>query len=144
PLGPEDRIAQASNASFDAATFEIWGALLHGARLVGIPREVALSPHDFAAQLREQGISALFVTTALFNQLAREVPWAFQTLEHLLFGGEAVDPQWVQEALTQAPPRRLLHVYGPTESTTFATWHLVHEVPEGATTVPIGGPLSNT
>ena len=75
---PSDRIAQASNASFDAATFEIWGALLHGARLIGIPREVTLSPHEFAAQIRDREISILFLTTALFNQFAREEPAGFQ------------------------------------------------------------------
>jgi non-ribosomal peptide synthetase component F len=43
-LEPSDRIAQVSNCSFDATTFEIWGALLHGARLVGMPQDVVLSP----------------------------------------------------------------------------------------------------
>ena len=60
-LEPHDRMAQASNASFDAATFEIWGALLHGARLVGIARDVTLTPREFAHQLREQEISVLFL-----------------------------------------------------------------------------------
>lgn len=143
-LQPDDRIAQAANASFDAATFEFWGALLHGAMLVGITRDVALSSHEFATQLRECGITTLFLTTALFNQLAREVPWAFASLRHVMFGGEAVDPRWVREVLKNGAPERLLHVYGPTESTTYATWHLVQEVPETATTVPIGGPLANT
>jgi non-ribosomal peptide synthetase component F len=105
---------------------------------------VTLSPQDFAAQLQEEGISALFLTTALFNQLAREVPEAFSSVRHLMFGGETVDPQWVREILKNDPPERLLHVYGPTESTTFATWYLVQEVPEGATTVPIGRPIANT
>src|SRR5205823_11756410 len=36
-LSPADRIAHASTPAFDAATFEIWGALLHGARLVVFP-----------------------------------------------------------------------------------------------------------
>jgi amino acid adenylation domain-containing protein len=143
-LEPTDSVAQASNSSFDAATFEFWGALLHGAQLVGISKEVTLSLQDFAAQLQEEGISALFLTTALFNQLAREVPEAFRSVRHLMFGGEAVDPQWVREILKNDPPERLLHVYGPTESTTFATWYLVQEVPEGATTVPIGRPIANT
>jgi acyl carrier protein len=38
----------------------------------------------------------------------------------------------------------LLHVYGPTESTTFATWYLIEQVPSGATNIPIGRPISNT
>jgi len=95
-------------------------------------------------QIREQEISVMFLTTALFNQLAREVPWAFRSVRHLLFGGEAVDPKWVKEVLKHGPPKQLLHVYGPTESTTFTSWYLVQEVPEGATTIPIGRPISNT
>ena len=143
-LEPKDVVAQVSNCSFDAATFEIWGALLHGARLVGIARDVALSPNDFAAQLLSHGISVLFLTTALFNQLVKEVPSAFNSVQHLLFGGEAVDPRWIKQVLKNEPPQRLLHVYGPTESTTFASWHLVPDVPFGSTTIPIGRPVSNT
>jgi amino acid adenylation domain-containing protein/non-ribosomal peptide synthase protein (TIGR01720 family) len=143
-LEPSDRIAQASNCSFDAATFEIWGALVHGDQLVGVTKDVALSPKDFATLLQEQGISVLFLTTALFNQLAKEVPSAFNSVRHLLFGGEAADPRVVKMLLENSPPQQLLHVYGPTESTTFASWHLVKEVPQGVTTIPIGRPLSNT
>jgi amino acid adenylation domain-containing protein len=143
-LEPDDKIAQVSNTSFDAATFEIWGALLHGGKLVLIPKDVLLSPQDFARQLREQEISVLFLTTALFNQLASTVPQAFKNLRYLLFGGEAVDPRWVKEILEKAPPQRLLHVYGPTESTTFSSWYLVQDVPADAKIIPIGCPISNT
>src|SRR3990172_3746196 len=143
-LEPSDRIAQASNSLFEGATFEIWGALLRGARLFGITKDVALSPQDFSVQIREQGISVLFLTTALFNQIASEVPWAFNSVRHLLFGGEAVDPKWVKEVLKNGSPKRLLHFYGPTESTTFTSWYLVQDVPEGAITIPIGRPISNT
>jgi amino acid adenylation domain-containing protein/non-ribosomal peptide synthase protein (TIGR01720 family) len=143
-LTPSDKVAQISNASFDAATFEIWGALLHGAQLVGMTADVALSPADFAAQLKEDDISVLFLTTALFNQVASEAPWAFETIRTVLFGGEAVDPVKVETVLAQGPPQRLLHVYGPTESTTFSTWHLIDKVEDGATTIPIGRPISNT
>ncbi|RKG66644.1 non-ribosomal peptide synthetase, partial [Corallococcus terminator] len=139
-----DRIAQVSNASFDAATFEVWGALVHGGRLVGVTRDVALSPTAFAAYLRDERISTLFVTTALFNQLVAHSAEMFRTLRQLHVGGEAVDPGAMRTALTQGPPHRLMHVYGPTESTTFATWHEVTEVASDALTVPIGRALSNT
>jgi amino acid adenylation domain-containing protein len=143
-LRPGDRLAQVANTSFDAATFEIWGALLNGGAVVILPRETTLSPTTFAAALQQQRIDGLFLTTALFNQIAREAPGAFSGLRHLLFGGEAVDPQWVRHVLRDRPPARLLHVYGPTENTTFSTWHQVTAVAEGAPTVPIGGPIANT
>ncbi|MCP4663553.1 MAG: AMP-binding protein, partial [bacterium] len=95
-------------------------------------------------EIRARAITALFVTTALFDQLAREVPETFASLRHLLFGGETVDPRWVREVLENAPPARLLHVYGPTESTTFATWQRVRAVAPDAVTVPIGRALANT
>ncbi len=139
-----DRIAQASTVSFDAATFEIWGALLNGARLVGISKEVLLDSKSLVAFLQERSISAMFLTTALFNQIAAEAPDAFAGLRSLMFGGEAVDPGAVRQVLSSGPPERLLHVYGPTESTTFASWHQIENVPAGATTVPIGRPLANT
>ncbi len=140
----QDRIAQMSNFSFDAATFEIWGALLNGACLVGVPREVALSPGRLARELREQGITTAFVTTSLFNQIVREKPDTFASLRHLLFGGSAVDPRPVREVLEHGAPERLIHVYGPTENTTFTTWQQVIEVPPDAVTVPIGRPIANT
>jgi amino acid adenylation domain-containing protein len=143
-LNVADRVAQVSNTSFDAATFELWGALLNGARLVVISRDVTLSPRDFAAEIRARGISAMFLTTSLFNQLVSEVPEAFQSVRHLLVGGEAADPRAVRAALAKGPPERLLNVYGPTEATTFATWQLVREVADEALTVPIGMPIANT
>jgi len=143
-LTEDDRIAQLSNASFDAATFEIWGALLNGGTLVGIAQEVVLSPKDLAREIQERQISALFLTTALFNQVVRETADAFAGIKHVLFGGEAVEPRRVMEALQNGRPERLVHVYGPTESTTFTTWFEVQSVAAEATTVPIGKALSHT
>ncbi|MCV3216977.1 amino acid adenylation domain-containing protein [Plectonema radiosum NIES-515] len=143
-LQPKDVVAFASNFSFDAVTFEIWGTLLNGARLVEVCKDMILSPENFADFIHSQEISVLFLTTALFNQIASVVPSAFRKVLHLLFGGEAVDTRWVKEVLKNGSPQRLLHVYGPTESTTFTSWYLVQDVAEGATTIPIGHPISNT
>ena len=103
-LDQEDVVAQASNASFDAMTFELWAALLSGATVVGIERDVALDPQELAQALEHYKITTLFLTTALFNQMARELPAAFQHLDYLLFGGQQVDIQSVRTVLAMAAP----------------------------------------
>ena len=141
--GEADVIAHLSNPAFDAATFELWGALLNGGRLALIRREDVLSPRDLADALDRHGVTTLFLTTVLFNQVARDAPRAFAGRQ-VLFGGEAVDSRSVAAALDHGKPKRLLHVYGPTETTTFATWQEVRAVGPEATTVPIGRPIANT
>jgi amino acid adenylation domain-containing protein len=143
-LNPDDRTAQMASTSFDAATFEIWGALLNGVGVVVLDRETSLSPVKLEHAIREKSISAMFLTTALFNQIARESKEAFKGLRYLLVGGEAADPQWMQAALNEQKPEHFLHVYGPTEVTTFATAYEIREIKNGAVTVPIGSPISNT
>jgi amino acid adenylation domain-containing protein len=143
-VSPQEVIAQASNISFDAATFEIWGALLNGARMVLIDKGTLLAPQCLVAAIERHGITTLFLTTALFNQMVDQIPAALGKLRYLLFGGEAVDSQRVNELLRKGPPRRLLHVYGPTETTTFASCYWVKAVAADATTVPIGRPIANT
>ncbi|MEK8051134.1 amino acid adenylation domain-containing protein [Ideonella sp. DXS22W] len=143
-IGPGQRVAQVSVVSFDAATFEIWAPLLNGGTVVVVPRETVLAPDDFSAFLAGARLSALFLTTALFNQMSRLAPAAFRPVGAVLFGGEACDPAAIRRVLDAGPPGRLLHVYGPTEVTTFATAHEILDVAEGAFTVPIGRPIANT
>jgi amino acid adenylation domain-containing protein len=142
-LDAAERIAFASNPCFDAATFEIWGALLHGAALVVVPKDAVLSPRSLAAQLRRDGVTTLFLTPSVFNETVKEVPDAFRSVRNLLLGGEAPDLRYVREALRQGPPARLLNAYGPTEGTTFTTWFEVGDT-AGLTGIPIGRPIANT
>lgn len=143
-VGPGDRVAQVSAVSFDAATFEIWSALLNGGTVVGIDDETRLDPSRLVARLRARDIHVLFLTTALFHQIAYEVPRAFAGLRALLFGGEVAKPARVRAVLDSGKPTRLLHMYGPTENTSFTTWYEVESLAPGAATVPIGRPIANT
>jgi amino acid adenylation domain-containing protein len=143
PVGPGDRVAQASNASFDAAVFEIWGALLNGATLVGIDRDVLLSAPLLGQALRGQGITHLYQTAALFNQHVREQVDVYAGLRQLVFGAEAVGTESVRRMLREGKPARVLHEYGPTEATVWCTLEEVEEVAEDAPTVLIGKPIPN-
>ena len=138
-----DRVAHVSNISFDAATFEVWGPLLNGGSIVLIPFDLAIEPQRFAAELVAQQITVLFMTTALFNQMVDQEPQALGSVRNVLFGGEAVDRERVERLMLEHPPERLLHVYGPTETTTFATWYLVGELAKSHT-VSIGKPITTT
>ncbi|WP_041754829.1 non-ribosomal peptide synthetase [Mycetohabitans rhizoxinica] len=135
--------ALASNLAFDATTFEIWTPLLNGARIEVIERETLLSPAMLSRKLKQSGVTVLFLTTALFNQMVKEKVEAFSDLHYLLFGGENADPRCVFRVLQQAKPRHLLHVYGPTETVTYASWYEVSNVKQD-TSIPIGRPIANT
>jgi amino acid adenylation domain-containing protein len=143
-IRPGDVIAQASNLSFDASTFEIWGALLNGALLVGMPKESLLVHQELSEFLARHQVTALFVTTAVFHLHAGEAPAVFRTLRSLLMGGETSDPRAVRAVLAAGPPGRLLHMYGPTEATSFSTWALVTPQVAARDTLMIGRPIANT
>jgi amino acid adenylation domain-containing protein len=144
-LGSEDVVAQIANYCFDAATFEIWGALLNGSRLVGIERESVLSAEKFSAELALHGVTTLLVTTALFNELAHERADIFCSVRNVLFGGEECDAKAVRKVIESgSSPRRLLNAYGPTETTTLATWYEVTAGQNWEGKIPIGRPVGNT
>lgn len=139
-----DRIGQVANSAFDAFTFEIWGALLNGACVIGIERDVTLDAQALANDVVEKKVSILFVTTALFNVLARASPESFRDLRYLLFGGEQSDIGLVRDYLQKDQPEHLLHVYGPTENTTFSTYYTVKTIDDHASLLPIGKPIRGT
>ncbi len=143
-MSPQDVIAHCSNPAFDAATFEIWGGLLNGARVVVVPQEIVVDSRGLAHMLAEQGATIIFLTVGLFNQCADVLADAFARLRYLLVGGDVLDPRVINRVLENSPPQQLLNAYGPTESTTFATTYRIERVSETARSIPIGRPIANT
>ena len=143
-FGPEKVIGHVSNVMFDASTFEIWGALLNGGRLAVIPKmDVLAAPEEFGGELKELGVTTLFLTASLFQECVRSRPGIFAGMEQVLVGGEACDGECVRRALEQEGPEEVVNVYGPTETTTFAAYYPVRGMEEGKG-VPIGRPIGNT
>ena len=144
-LGEQDCVAHCSNPSFDASTWEIWGALLNGARVLVIAADTVLDPPSFNRALLDGGATALWLTVGLFNEYQQALAPAFAGLKHLLIGGDALDPRKVAQALA-APqrPQRIVNGYGPTETTTFALTHDIVAVEPGARSIPIGRPIANS
>ncbi|HVG10073.1 MAG TPA: amino acid adenylation domain-containing protein, partial [Thermoanaerobaculia bacterium] len=142
-LGPDDVILQLSTYAWDAATWEIWGALLNGGRLVMIPRERVLDFRRLARVLVEERITALYLTTALFNQFVEQEGESLSGLSTLIIGGETASVPHFQKAVEMLHRTRIINEYGPTENTSYSSWQLVRSTPEQGA-LPIGKPLSNS
>ena len=144
PLSPDDCVAHCANPAFDASSWEVWGPLLHGAQVLVVPQPVLLDPPQLNRLLADSGVTALWLTAALFNQYVDELGDAFGGLRHLLIGGERLNPATVARlSRRQRRPLCISNGYGPTETTTFACTYAIGEVDEDAD-IPIGRPIANT
>jgi amino acid adenylation domain-containing protein len=129
--------------SFDASTFEIWGALLNGATCAVFAGPVPRST-ELGGVLKRYRVSTLWLTASLFNLIIDEDPGALASVRQLLIGGEALSVRHVERALSSLPNTSIINGYGPTESTTFACTYPIRSLPPYAASIPIGKPIANT
>ena len=134
---------QLAPVTFDASTLELWGALLHGAKLVLQP-ERAPTAAELERVIAEHGVTTLWLTAAHFNAIVDERPQALAGLAECLTGGEALSVAHVQRAHAHLPGVQLVNGYGPTENTTFTCCHRIPRELDGASSIPIGVPITNT
>jgi amino acid adenylation domain-containing protein len=142
-FGEDEVFLQAAPASFDASTFEIWGPLLNGGRLVVLPAGTP-SLDAFAAAIRRHGVTTLWLTAGLFHLAVDERLEDLKPLRQLLAGGDVLLPTQVRRVLRDIPSCRLINGYGPTEGTTFSACHRIERLEPDAATVPIGRPIAQT
>ncbi|WP_443065366.1 amino acid adenylation domain-containing protein [Streptomyces sp. NBC_00536] len=141
-IGPGDTVAQFASLSFDASTFELWAALLGGARLAVHPAELPTA-EGLGRFLKDHEVTHLWLTAGLFHQVADDAIGAFSGLRQLIAGGDRLSPDHCARVLDAHPGLRLTNGYGPTEATTFTTTHDLRGAP-GDGAVPLGAPLANT
>ena len=113
-LAPGQVWTQCHSYAFDFSVWEIWGALLHGGRLVVVPEEVARSPDDFHALLVAEQVSVLTQTPSAVGVLSPEGLGSAA----LVIGAEPCPAEVVDR---WAPGRVMINVYGPTETTMWAS-----------------------
>ncbi|HEX4489808.1 MAG TPA: amino acid adenylation domain-containing protein [Acidimicrobiia bacterium] len=142
-FGAIDAMLHLAPLAFDAATFEIWGALLHGSRLVIAPDE-PFSLARFGSLVRGERVDAVCLTPALFHLVVDESWRDLVGVRQLAVGGDVLSPAHAKEALRLLPDLRLVNGYGPTEATTDAVCHDVRPFDAEGATIPIGRPIANT
>ncbi|MGC3004480.1 amino acid adenylation domain-containing protein, partial [Streptomyces sp. G35A] len=129
-FGADDVWTLFHSYAFDFSVWEIWGALLHGGRVVVVPYAVSRSPRDFLDLLRREGVTVLNQTPSAFEQLIDadlEGDGGAGALRYVVFGGEALRPErlrpWADRYGLDRPV--LVNMYGITETTVHVTHHRV-------------------
>lgn len=138
-----DSILFFSPASFDASTFEIWGALLNGATLAIYSGSI-FDPNLFKKEICQYNITILWLTAALFHLIADRYMTAISSIAVLLAGGDILIPRYVNRVLDEIPNITIINGYGPTENTTFTCCHRMSCVNRPSSIVPIGRPIRGT
>ncbi|MHB1058031.1 MAG: amino acid adenylation domain-containing protein [Rhodanobacter sp.] len=138
----QQRVLMHSPQVFDASTYEIWVPLLSGRQIVVAPPGKT-DVQVLARTIVDESVTALFLTTALFRLLAEE-PACFAGIRTVWSGGEAASSQAFQHVIDACPQASVVHVYGPTETTTFVTCYPMRAPFRVAASVPIGAPMDNT
>jgi len=142
-FGPDEVFLQLAPISFDASTFEIWGALLHGATLVIMPPQPP-SLQEIGDHIREHKVTTMWLTAGLFHLFVDQRLEDLRPLRQLLAGGDSLSSTHVRKVLQNLPQLALINGYGPTENTTFSCCHTMRQGDAIRNSVSIGRPISNT
>lgn len=135
-------ILQAAPLSFDAATFELWGALLNGKTCV-LHDEPVPSVAGLREAIERHGVDVAWFTASLFNMLVEDGVEVLGRLRCVITGGETLSPRHVRRFREGCPQTLLVNGYGPTETTTFACTHRCDDEADGDSAIPIGRPLAD-
>src|SRR6266516_19965 len=128
-LTSEETLLHLSPLSFDASTFELWGALLNGGRVVLLPPGQP-SLGEIGETIRQYRVTTLWLTAGLFHLMVDEHVDYLKPLRQLLAGGDVLSPQHVLKARRALAGCRIINGYGPTESTTFTCCYKAADVSE--------------
>ena len=142
-FAPTEVFLQLAPLAFDASTFEIWGCLLNGARLVVFPPHTP-SLAELTDLMQRHRITTAWFTSGLFHQIVDGAPEILKGLRQVIVGGDVLSPPHVERALPWLSSGVLLNGYGPTENGTFTTFYRIPTPFDVSRSVPIGKPLANT
>ncbi len=142
-VSPDDVFLLLAPISFDASTFELWGALLNGARLeIAPPGQTSLA--QIGGIIKAAPVSIMWLTAGLFNVMVEERLPDLAPVRQLLCGGDVLSVTHIRRALAGLPGTQLINGYGPTENTTFTCCHQIpRDLPDGRS-VPIGRAIHGT
>ncbi|MFH8980051.1 non-ribosomal peptide synthetase [Streptomyces varsoviensis] len=140
-VDPQDAVLLHARHAFDISMYEVWVPLAAGGRVV-VAGPGAVDAQRVRTAVAD-GVTSVHVTAGLFRVLAEESPECFAGLREVLTGGDVVPAGSVARVREACPEVSLRHLYGPTEGTLCATWHVLKPGEGAPEALPIGRPLTN-
>jgi amino acid adenylation domain-containing protein len=144
-ISEDEVLLQFAPISFDASTFEIWGALCNGATLILCPPG-SKSLNELSTIISENNISVLWLTAGLFHAFIDEHIEGLINVKYIIAGGDVLSSTHVhklQQALKHEDAR-IINGYGPTESTIFTCLYTIKKDTPLRDRIPIGKPIAST
>jgi amino acid adenylation domain-containing protein len=134
---------QLAPLAVDPSTFEIWGALLNGARLVLCPQ---LQPtfDDLGRTIQDYAVTTMRLAADMFHRLVETDVKILSPLRQLIVGGNVLSASHANRMMKAIPNCRLINGYGPSENTTYSCCHVITESLDVEHAVPIGRPIANS
>lgn len=128
--------------TFDAITFELWGMLLNGGRLILASKNTLLDPHSLKAMIAAEKVNTMWFTAGWLNELVDSDPGIFTGLRYILAGGDKLSVKHIAKLKQLYPDLQIINGYGPTENTTFSLTYKIENTDRE--NFPIGTPLNNS
>ncbi len=152
-ISSNDVWVMGSSICFDVSVWEIFGALLHGGKVVIPNRETVRDTNKFYELIKAQRVTVLNQTPSAFYQFIETArrddnKGLDQYLRYVIFAGDKLEMFYLRDWITIYPPSvvRLINMYGITETTVHVTHYQVTEsdILAETTTSCIGIPLPET
>ncbi|KAI0156825.1 hypothetical protein GGR57DRAFT_501214 [Xylariaceae sp. FL1272] len=140
---PASRIAHIANIAFDAATWEIWAALLNGGTLVCVDYMTTLNSHDLGVVFAQEKVNTALLTPVLLKECLAGNPVMLAQLDNLFIGGDRLDGRDAIAARALVG-NCVCNAYGPTENGVISTMYNVPENESFINGVPIGKAIGNS
>ncbi|MFH6996197.1 amino acid adenylation domain-containing protein, partial [Flavobacterium sp. FlaQc-48] len=114
---------------FDFSVWEMYGALLHGGRLVIVGKDLTKDAISFKELLIKEGVTVLNQTPGSFYVLQEEFlsESSAHSLRYVIFGGEALNSTYLERWKRSYPDCQLINMYGITETTVHVTYKEILE-----------------
>ncbi|MFA4977949.1 MAG: amino acid adenylation domain-containing protein, partial [Sphingobacterium sp.] len=135
------------SVAFDFSVWEIFGALLYGAKLVIVGKGVAQDPKLLHEQILTKSITVLNQVPPVFYLLFDEIKRCFlkfryrYALQYVFFGGDKLDFTKLDGIADYLTDTKIVNMYGITETTVHVTHHLVRDTDIVERVSKIGTPL---